>query len=701
MARDLSAGIAMDPAAAAELTALRERLDEAEQTLEAIRNGDVDAVVVGSPGGQLVYTLENADRPYRVLIEQMQEGAITLSDDGTILYCNQRFATLLGVERERLLGGSVSAVFAPDDVTAVLSLLRDTSREAHAHELTLLSSTGRTIPVNVSLVDLKVDEHLPRVICGVVTDLTHNRRRTEELAGANARLAAEIEERRRVEDSLRLALEAAGMGSWEMDLVTREARHSLGHDRIFGYDDPIENWSLKRAFAHFVAEDRDAVVRAFEDVQRIGHVAFEGRIHRAGDQALRWLDVRARTYYERGRAVRIAGVVADITEQRAVEEQLRQAQKMEAVGQLTGGIAHDFNNLLLVIGGSLDMLARRLPVDERTTRLLAAAKNGVTRGARLNHQLLAFSRRQDLQVEVVCIDELVPSFAHLLERAVGESVTIAIRHAPAAWRCRTDPNQLETAILNLAINARDAMPEGGTLTLATDNRTLDATAARRHGATPGDYVVVSVVDTGTGMTPEIIAHVFEPFFTTKAIGKGTGLGLSQVYGFAKQSEGFVTIDSTPGHGSSVSILLPRTHRLQSGSAGETAAADSSERGHGIVLLVEDDADVRATASAMLRDLGYTVCEASNGQAALETLDAGQAVDLVFSDVIMPNGMSGIELARELGRRPTSPRVLLTSGYTAQRIVPEELAGNLRLLRKPYTQPDLSRAVQDAMRAGTP
>ncbi|MEO9063525.1 MAG: PAS domain S-box protein, partial [Burkholderiaceae bacterium] len=450
-------------ALARQLVDLRARLDEAEQTLDAIRNGDVDAVVVGSPSGQLVYTLENADRPYRVLIEQMQEGAVTLSEDGTVLYCNQRFATIIGVPRETILGVDIERFFAQDDAAAFIRLLGRPIASS-VGEFTLRATSGRAVPVKISLVDLQIAAGMQRVICGVVTDLTHNRRRSEELAAANAHLAEEIDERRRVEDSLRLALEAADMGNWEIDLVTDRVRRSLRHDQIFGHARLLPAWSLAEALTYFLPEEQDEIAAAFDEAETTGSIRFERRIQRAGDGATRWISVRGRTYYEDGQPVRMAGVVSDVTDQRAIEEQLRQSQKMEAVGQLTGGIAHDFNNLLLVIGGSLDMLGRRIPVDERTTRLLTAARSGVARGAKLNHQLLAFSRRQDLQAEVLCIDDLVPTFEHLLDRAAGETVKVAIKSAVETWLCRTDPHQLETAILNLAINARDAMPDGGTLT---------------------------------------------------------------------------------------------------------------------------------------------------------------------------------------------------------------------------------------------
>ena len=691
-----AAGVAAD--LERRLAQLQGRLDEAEQTIEAIRNGDVDAVVVGSPNGQLVYTLENADRPYRVLIEQMQEGAITLSEDGTVLYCNQRFATLIGRRREAILGCAIAGFLSDHESAHFHRLLMAPAGTVKAGEFALRSDPGPTVPVNVSLVDLSIADELPRVICGVVTDLSQNRRRSEELAAANQRLAAEIDERRRVEDSLRLALAAADMGSWEVDLVDDRTDHSLRHDQIFGYAEPVARWSREEAFRHFVPEDRAAVTAAFDAAERTGSVDFVGRIRRADDESIRWIHVRGRVYYGAGRPLRIAGVVSDVTDQRAVEEQLRQAQKMEAVGQLTGGIAHDFNNLLLVIGGSLDMLARRLTPDERTARLLDAARSGVARGAKLNHQLLAFSRRQDLQAEVFRVDELLPGFGPLLERAVGEAVEVVIQPAPPVWPCRTDPHQLETAILNLAINARDAMPDGGTLTLTTENRVIGEQAALRAGAVPGEYVVIAVRDTGGGMTPEVIRRAFEPFFTTKEIGKGTGLGLSQVYGFAKQSEGFVTIDSEPGRGTAIRIHLPRTREVRVDGVVQRPESAAMAPGRGVVLLVEDDADVRATAAALLQDLGYAVREASTARAAIALLDSGMPIDLVFSDVIMPAGMSGIELARELAGREKPPRVLLTSGYTAQRVVPEELAGHLRVLRKPYTQADLSQAIHETLNA---
>ena len=676
-----------------QLVELQDRLREAEETLEAIRNGDVDAVVVGGPSGQQVYTLENADRPYRVLIEQMQEGAVTLSDEGVMLYCNHRFATLVGVCRETLIGESIERFLLSTDIFAFRHLMASSRGLGRSAEFTLLGANG-LVPVNVSIADLKVDGQMPNVLCGVITDLTHSRERSHELAAANMRLASEIDERRRVEDSLQLALDAADMGHWDLDLMSDTVTRSTRYDQIFGYANTVKAWGLPMMLSQFVPEDREAVREEFLSAESSGSIEIEKRIHRLSDGAIRWVQIKGRTFYLNDRAIRISGVISDITERRLVEEQLRQSQKMEAIGQLTGGIAHDFNNLLMVIGGSIDMLDQRIEKDEKTVRYLAAARHGVTRGATLNQQLLAFSRRQDLRAEAICVEDLLDTFGNLLDRAVGEAVTVHIEKASDKWYCRTDPHQLETAILNLAINARDAMPQGGALTLKTAIRKLDARAAAANGANPGDYVVVSLTDTGIGMTADVINRVFEPFFTTKEVGKGTGLGLSQVYGFARQSGGFVAIESHLGVGTTVLIHLPRTTRPEASKA--TAAPSVEVKGKGIVLVVEDDNDVRAVARSLLENLGYSVLEAENGSDAMKLIDGGERVDLVFTDVIMPGEMNGIDLVYEMKAKHAAIPVLLTSGYTAQRIAMGELAQGLQLLRKPYSQVDLSLAVQTVM-----
>ncbi|WP_250634285.1 hybrid sensor histidine kinase/response regulator [Pinirhizobacter soli] len=682
------------PLSQAHFDDLLERLREAEETLDAIRHGEVDAVVVGGSSGQKVYTLENADRPYRVIIEQMREGAVTLSADGTILYCNERFADILGHARESLIGREALHFVAPADTPVFAELMAHGPASGRSAELSLINADSVGVPVNFSVVDLDMGQDSARLLCGVVTDLTRSRQRSHELAAANARLAAEIDVRRRAEESLEVALDAAGMGGWDLDLAQGLIHGSKRFDEIFGREGTPGPWLVGELLARFLPEDRPAVQAGFEAARRVGSIEFELRIERLADGARRWIHVKGRVHRQQGRNGRLAGVVSDVTTRRMTEQQLRQAQKMEAIGQLTGGIAHDFNNLLMVIGGSMDMLEEHMPGDERSRRYFAAARQGVERGALLNRQLLAFSRRQDLRQEAVCIDDRVHSFQGLLERALGETITLQLVEPEARWLCTTDPHQLETAILNLAINARDAMPNGGTVSISTRRVVVDSERAQSVGAAAGNYVAVSIADTGEGMTPDVASKVFEPFFTTKAVGKGTGLGLSQVYGFVRQSDGFITIDSTPGQGTTMTLHFPLTDDPEQARAKDDAAV--TLRGTGSVLVVEDDASVRDIAVRSLGDLGYTVFEASHAQSALDVVASGVGIDLVFSDVIMPGDIGGMELVQRLRRSHPAMALLLTSGYTGQAMADQPRPADVQLLAKPYTRATLSAAVDAAL-----
>ncbi len=668
---------------------LESALLEANETLDAIRNGEVDAVVVGGPTGQVVYTLQNADRPYRVLVEQMREGAVTLGADGTILYCNHSFGELIGQASSAIVGQPIFAFFTEPEVLA--RMLAEAGAHGQAAELCVLTPGGGQAPANLSVVELSVEEGADRMLCAIVTDLRQHYERARQLSEANRRLEGEIVDRARVEQSLAIALDAADMGSWDFALSEDDTIRSPRHDAIFGHDTALAKWGLDEALEHFVPEDREAVAAAFQIAAITGRLDVERKIRRANDGVVRWVHLKGRTYYRDGQPERIAGIIVDTTDRRLIDEQLRQGQKMEAIGQLTGGIAHDFNNLLMIIGGSLESLSRRVRLDERAQKLLDAARIGVARGAKLNQQLLAFARRQDIQEEVVSLSDLLPTFETLLDRAVGEGVRVDLRHTPDLWSCRTDPHQLETAILNLAINARDAMDGSGELVLATANVSISAAQADPFEARAGDYVSVSVADTGSGMAPEIVARVFEPFFTTKELGKGTGLGLSQVYGFARQSGGFVKVQSEVGAGTTITLHLPRAEPAAARIAVEEIVL-GAHAASGRVLLVEDDDDVRAATRAMLDELGCAVVEAASSDQALAIIAAGDPVDLVFSDVIMASGMTGIELARAIkAGRPDLP-ILLTSGYTAQRMAPMAQNGDLPLLRKPYTLAQLAEAL---------
>ncbi len=389
--------------------------------------------------------------------------------------------------------------------------------------------------------------------------------------------------------------------------------------------------------------------------------------------------------------------VIERTEQlMAAEAQLRQAQKMEAVGQLTGGIAHDFNNMLAVVIGALDLLERRIARGSTdVARYVEAARDGASRAAALTQRLLGFSRQTAIDPMPTDLNALVSGMTDLLRRTLGEAVTVETRLSTAPWIANTDASQLENAVLNLAVNARDAMPGGGRLTIATDNCAIGEGDAIAFGIAPGDYLALAVVDTGEGMSPEVAARAFDPFFTTKLVGKGTGLGLSQVFGFARQSGGHVAIESTPGVGTTVRILLPRdTSDRTPTPAAEDRRAAPRGRGDEVVLVVEDEDRVRSYSVEALRELGYHVVDAADGPSALRLIEGGQRIDLLFTDVVMP-GMNGRELAEAARWHLPDLRILYTSGYTRdtiERTGPEAAS----VLTKPFDVATLAARVRSAL-----
>ena len=384
---------------------------------------------------------------------------------------------------------------------------------------------------------------------------------------------------------------------------------------------------------------------------------------------------------------------AQMAERARVEESLRHAQKLEAIGQLTGGVAHDFNNLLMVISGGLDMLDRPGGDPARRRRLMEGMRQAAGRGAALTRQLLAFSRRQPLRSEPLDLRRQVGAMRELLDRSLRGDVHVALDFADGLWSVAVDPGELELAVLNLSVNARDAMPGGGTIVVRAEN--LSGLA---DGDLRGDFVRLSVVDTGTGMPPEVVSRVFEPFFTTKDIGKGSGLGLAQVYGFAQQSGGAVRIDTAVGRGTTIALLLPRSGEAPSVERGHPVGARAEQAlgamaGH--VLLVEDDDEVAALVTEMLGQLGLEATRAASAAAALGALANGRPVDLVFSDVMMPGGMSGVDLAREVKRRRPGLPVLLTTAY-AEAAKREAEAEGVSVLPKPYRLEELAAAARDAL-----
>ncbi len=417
-----------------------------------------------------------------------------------------------------------------------------------------------------------------------------------------------------------------------------------------------------------------------------------GRAMRRVIIADRYLDVYSTSVPNDGFLI----AVADVTARVRSEEALRQAQKMEAIGHLTGGVAHDFNNLLQVISANLDLASSDASSNPRLSARLKNAEAAVERGSRLTAQLLAFARRQALEPRAINPGRLVQEMTDMLRRALGERIEVESAVSGGLWNTFADPNQVQNAILNLAINARDAMPSGGKLTIEVSNAFLDDEYASHHAeVAAGQYVMIAVSDTGVGMAPDVIARAFEPFFTTKGEGQGTGLGLSQVYGFVKQSGGHVKIYSEVGEGTTVKIYLPRTRKAQDGAA--VSAEQPIQGGNETVLVVEDDADVRDAVREMLVDLGYTVIEAENAHGALDVLRSGAYVDLLFSDVVMPGEVHTREMARTARELNPDIKILFTSGYTQNAIVHNgRLDDDVFLLSKPYRKHDLARKLRSLL-----
>jgi signal transduction histidine kinase/ActR/RegA family two-component response regulator len=482
---------------------------------------------------------------------------------------------------------------------------------------------------------------------------------------------------------LEVALDAAGMGSWELYLSTGAIHRTLRHDQMFGYTEIQPFWDLDMTLEHIVDEDRSMVRRAFCTAKLDGSIDVEARVRRGGGET-GWVHISGRTFYVAGTAMRIVGVIADVTHRRAVEERLRMAQKIEALGQLTGGVAHDFNNLLQVISGGLQVVARQSD-PQRRERIFASMRQAVDRGARLCRQLLAFSRRQALKPEAVDLQRLIIEMDELLNRGLRSDVQIQTAFADELWCVEVDPGELKLVILNLALNARDAMANGGRIEVSARNYP----ALADHDLS-GDFVRLDIADSGVGMSPEVLVHAFEPFFTTKEIGSGSGLGLAQAHGFAKASGGVVRIASTPGRGTTVSLFLPRTLKVPALGPNLMAPASDAAICSGQVLVVEDDDEVAALTVEMIHQLGYDTTRVASAEAALGALANRRSVDIVFSDIMMPGRMDGVELAQEIRRRRPDLPVLLTSGYAEG--ARNAGAQEIKVIPKPYRIDELRDAL---------
>jgi PAS domain S-box-containing protein len=518
------------------------------------------------------------------------------------------------------------------------------------------------------------------------------RKLADQLAELNATLAQRVEEKTRERDRI-----------WNVsqDLLVVADRNGVWRTVNPAWTSTL-GWSeaelLNRTSEWLEHPDDNGITRT--KVRELGAsettVRFESRF-RHKDGTYRWLSWTGVSDKDSNYAVArdVTAEKAAAERLKATEEALLQSQKMEAVGQLTGGIAHDFNNLLTGIVGSLDLLQTRLNQGrtDNVARYIHAAMTSANRAAALTHRLLAFARRQPLVPKVVDVNQLVVSLEDLLRRTIGEAIDLEITAADGLWNTLCDPNQLESALLNLAINARDAMPNGGKLTIATSNARLDAATADPSALSPGDYICIDVTDTGTGMSAEVAARAFDPFFTTKPIGQGTGLGLSMIYGFARQSNGHATIDSKLERGTSVKLYLPRHHGQSSTEQATGVNADQHAATGETVLVVEDEPVVRSVILEMLADQGYRTIEAADGPAGLRLLRDNKQIDLLITDVGLP-GMNGRQLADLAREARPDLKILFITGYAESVAIADGfLQPGMEMITKPFDLDNLSRRIR--------
>jgi PAS domain S-box-containing protein len=620
------------------------------------------------------------ERLFSAVVEQSNDAIITKTLDGTITGWNRAAERLFGFTAAEAVGNHIDIIVPPHRRPEVREVLDRIARgESIEHYETLrLHKHGREVEVSESISPIRSAE-------GKIIGVSKTARDIGESKRTQKALNQEIEERRRIFET-----------SQDLILVTDTAGNfvqvSPSSLTILGYE-PAE--MIGRSAVEFIhPDDLESTREEMRSARRGRQIRnFETRyVHRDGRAVmLTWMGTWSepvRRYFFVGR---------DLTEKRAAEAQIRQAQKMEAVGQLTGGVAHDFNNILTVITGTIGILTEAVADRPELITVAKMIDEAAERGAGLTRHLLAFARKQPLQPREIDVNALVLETAKLLHPTLGEQIEIAPLLAQDAWTPFVDPNQLTTAILNLALNARDAMPSGGKLTLETNNICLDEAYANMHGeVTAGNYVMIAVSDTGSGIPAANLEKVFDPFFTTKEVGKGTGLGLSMVFGFVKQSNGHVKIYSEEGHGTTVKIYLPRATGLDQ-TAAELVASSRIEGGREVVMVVEDDALVRRYVMTQIESLGYTALEAGNATEALEIIGKSATVDLLFTDVIMPGSMNGRQLAEEALKRCPSLKTLFTSGYTENAIVHHgRLDSGVLLLAKPYRTSDLARMIRMAL-----
>ena len=611
-------------------------------------------------------------------LESISDGLFTLDREWQFTFLNSKGEYLLQRTRQDLLGRKLFTEF-PAVVDTPL-------HKAYQHALT----TGETVSLEIFYAPLDTWFEInaypsPDGLTVYFRDVSERHRQDAQLQASEARFRA--------------VARATADVIWDWDLKKNVMWLSEGFQTIFGYP-PTETALATEVWSGRIhPDDRARVLRELSLMIETRKELWQGTyrfLHQNGS----WRQVNDQGYLildSNGQPAQLVGGMSDITDRIALEDQLRQSQRLESVGQLTGGLAHDFNNLLTVILGNAELLAEHLAEQPDWLVLATMIQTAAQRGAELTHRLLAYARRQTLDPQVVKVNELLTGLEPLLRRTLGANITIDLMQGEELWDSLIDPAQLESAILNLCINARDAMPEGGRLTLETSNAYLDQDyASQQAELIPGNYVLIAISDTGTGIPMENLHRVFEPFFTTKGIGKGTGLGLSMVYGFVKQSGGHVKLYSELESGTTVKLYLPRALQPADSILLPTDITGIPS-GHETVLVVEDNDMVREYVASQLGSLGYQVMAVSNGVDALDLLEQDPSIDLLFTDVMMPGGINGRQLADRARRFRPELKVLYTSGYTESAIVHQgRLDPGVILLSKPYRLRDLAQAIHQVL-----
>ena len=634
------------------------------------------------------HTLTTASR-FELLVQSVTDYAIYMLDpQGFVTSWNAGARRFKGYEAEEIIGQHFSRFYTPEEQEQGIPRLALATAEKEGRfeiEGWRVRKDGSRFWANVVIDPIRDPQGGLVGFAKVTRDLTERRAAEEELRKS--------EERFRL-----LGQSVTDYAIYMLDPDGRVSSWNPGAERFKGYS---SNEIIGEHFSKFYTEEDTQVGIprvALQTAQREGRFEAEGwRVRKDGTRF--WASViidPIRT--ESGQLLGFAKVTRDLTEKRATEERLRQSQKMEAVGQLTGGLAHDFNNLLTGISGSMELIQARLAQGraQEVDRYVMAAQGALKRAAALTHRLLAFSRRQTLDPQPANPNRLMLGLEDLIRRTMGPSIQVEVVGASGVWPIFVDPNQLENAILNLCINARDAMPNGGKLTIETANKWLDERAAREQDLPIGQYVSICVTDTGTGMTPEVKAKAFEPFYTTKPLGEGTGLGLSMVYGFARQSGGQVRIYSEVGQGTTMCLYLPRHNADAVVEEESINPFPSRPTGDGeVVLVIDDEPTIRMLIGEVLADLGYAVIEAPDGPAGLKVLESNARIDLLITDVGLPGGMNGRQVADAARVSRPALKVLFITGYAENAVVGNgRLEKGMFVVTKPFQMETLASRIKD-------